>query len=301
MAYPTISAPYGLKPINLIGGQVFSGSTRSIPIQYNFGTNIFYGDVVGISRGFITRSTVTTGASAVTGAAANGTIGVFLGCSYTDPITKQKRYSQYWPASTLAGDGVAIVADDPDVLFKAVAVTTAGSSAIGSYATAMIGQNVAGSDQAGNTNNGDSLNAMYIGTVANTASLPFRIVQLVPDTATSTTATFTSSAGTGSTVTLTTSAIPSALPVGTEVGYLAANGQYVGTGSWVSTAAAAGATTVLLNYLQVTVNSPTGTTSTAMTIPASSTLVFTQYPEAIVKFNFGIHEYYNTAGQAVSL
>jgi hypothetical protein len=25
MAYPVIDAPYGLKPINLIGGQVFAG------------------------------------------------------------------------------------------------------------------------------------------------------------------------------------------------------------------------------------------------------------------------------------
>ena len=28
MAYPTIDKPYGLKPINLIGGQVFAGATR---------------------------------------------------------------------------------------------------------------------------------------------------------------------------------------------------------------------------------------------------------------------------------
>ena len=41
MAYPTVSAPYGLKPINLIGGQVFAGSTRELPIQYGYATNIF--------------------------------------------------------------------------------------------------------------------------------------------------------------------------------------------------------------------------------------------------------------------
>ena len=34
MAYPVVDAPYGLKPINLIGGQVFAGSTRELPITY---------------------------------------------------------------------------------------------------------------------------------------------------------------------------------------------------------------------------------------------------------------------------
>jgi hypothetical protein len=32
MAYPIIDAPYGVKPVNLIGGQVFAGSTRNLPI-----------------------------------------------------------------------------------------------------------------------------------------------------------------------------------------------------------------------------------------------------------------------------
>ena len=299
MAYPTVSAPYGLKPINLIGGQVFAGSTRNIKIQYNFGTNIFYGDVVGISRGFITRSIVTTGATAITGYATGGTIGVFLGCSFTNPVTKQKTFSQYWPASTLAGDAVAVVCDDPDTLFKVAAVTAAAGTTIGSVASCMVGLNVTGSNLAGSTNTGNSSNGIVPSVaVENTASLPLRIVDVVPDTAIATTATYTSIAGS---VTITCSAIPSALVVGTEVGYVASNGQYVGTGSYIAAAAAAGATTVVLNSAPVTVNSPTGTASSTMTIPASSTLVFTQYPEAVVKFNFGIQEYYNTAGQASTL
>jgi hypothetical protein len=32
MAYPTVDKPYGLKPINLIGGQVFAGATRQMEI-----------------------------------------------------------------------------------------------------------------------------------------------------------------------------------------------------------------------------------------------------------------------------
>ena len=296
MAYPNVPSTYGFKPVNLIGGQVFSGSTRQIPIQYGFGTNIFYGDIVGISRGFITRSTVTTGAGATTGAAAGGSVGVFLGCNYTDTVTKQKRYSQYWPASTLAGDAYAVVTDDPDTLFQVAVASTQGAQAIGSVATAMIGLNIAGSDLAGNLNTGDSYNGILASNVGNNATLPFRIVDLKRDSAIQFTTTYTSGTGT-----LTVSALPSNVLVGTEVGYIASNGQYVGTGSWVSTFAAAGATSVVLNSAQVTVNSPTGTASTGMTIPASSTLVFTQYPEAYVKFNFGIHEYYNNTAQAVTL
>ena len=49
MAYPTVSAPYGLKPVNLIGGQVYAGSTRLIPIASGYATDIFYGDVVKLA------------------------------------------------------------------------------------------------------------------------------------------------------------------------------------------------------------------------------------------------------------
>jgi hypothetical protein len=32
MAYPTVDAPYGLVPVNLIGGQPYAGSTRQMKI-----------------------------------------------------------------------------------------------------------------------------------------------------------------------------------------------------------------------------------------------------------------------------
>ena len=64
MAYPVVSAPYGLLPQNLIGGQVFAGSTRMYNIQYGYATSIFYGDFVVLSRGFATRASVNTGLQA---------------------------------------------------------------------------------------------------------------------------------------------------------------------------------------------------------------------------------------------
>jgi hypothetical protein len=271
MAYPVIDAPYGLKPVNLIGGQVFAGSTRMYNIPYGYSTNIFYGDFVGLTRGEIARLSVSTGT-------AGNQTGIFLGCSFTDPLTKQKRFSQFWPASTLAGDAVAIVTDDPDTVFEAVVCSA--TTAIASGARAMIGQNLACINNTGNTNTGNSANALLApsDTPATTSSLPIRVLGVVTDTAVSLgTATYSSI----STATVTCSALPFALPVGTDVGSIAANGQFISSGSFVDTAASAGATSFILNQAPVTA------------FAASSTLVFTQFPELIVKINFGQHQYYS--------
>jgi hypothetical protein len=270
MAYPVVAAPYGLKPINLIGGQVFAGATREYAIPYGYATNIFYGDIIGLTRGNVQRLSVSTGTL--------GTVtGVFLGCSYTNPTTKQKQFAQYWPAGTLAGDAVAIVCEDPDQVFKAV-VCSSGTT-VASGARAMIGQNLAMINNTGNVNTGDSANALLApsDTPATTDALPIRVLALVPDTVvTLGTATYTSI----STATVTCSALPFALPVGTDVGSLASNGQYIPSGSFVDTAAAAGATSFILNQAPITA------------FAASSTLAFAQYPELLVKLNFGQHQYY---------
>ena len=298
MAYPTVSAPYGLKPINLIGGQVFSGSTRYLPIQYGYNINIFYGDVVSTTNGYVTRLALTAGGSATTGAPNYGQVGVFLGCTYTSPTTKQKQFAQYWPAGTLAGDCQAVICDDPDTLFKVAVVTAQGGTTIGSVNNFQVGTNLIASNLAGSTNTGNSSNGVVSTTALLVATtLPFRLVSVVPDTA------ITSSVVSTSAVTSTTIActggIPVALPVGTEVGYLASNGQYVGLGSFVSSAAVAGATSVTINAQATTVNAGGATPSNVTSIASGTTFVFTQYPEAIVKFNFGIHEYYNATGSTL--
>jgi hypothetical protein len=276
MAYPVVSAPYGLLPQNLIGGQVFAGSTRMYNIQYGYATSIFYGDFVVLSRGFVTRATVDTGDT------LNQSVGIFLGCTYTNPTTKQKLFSQYWPASTAAGDCQAYIYDDPDAVFKAV-VCSSGTT-VASGAMAMIGTNLSAINNTGNTNTGNSANAVLAPTnTPVTTTLPLRMVGLVTDTAVSLgTATF--SAGT---TTLTVSALPFALPVGTDVSVLTTSGQVAQTGSFVDTAAAAGATSVVLNQAATfTLNSGVYT----------STVVFTQYPEILVKLNQGFHGYYSATG-----
>jgi hypothetical protein len=274
MAYPVVSAPYGLKPINLIGGQVFAGATRNLSIQYGYASNIFYGDLVNIVRGSIVKNTDTTDST------GNGLVGIFLGCSYTNPTTKQKQFAQYWPASTAAGDCQAIVCDDPDTVFKVVMCSA--TTVIASASTAMIGQNFGLIQNAGNANTGNSAVAALYAASTTSADLALRVVGLVEETAIQTSATGSSSS---TTITLTGSGLPSALVVGTDVAYVAANGQLIETGSFVSVAANAGATTV-------TINAAIAVPGSVTAIPSASTIIFTQYPEMKVKLNFGTHSYY---------
>ena len=279
MAYPVIPAPYGLIPVNLIGGQVNTGSTREYPIQFAYGTNIFFGDFVQLSRGFINRAAVSTGTG------LNQTVGVFLGCSYTNPLTKQKFFSQYWPSGTLSGDAVAIVSDDPDLVFKAVVCSATTVVASGAYA--MIGQNVSAIDNSGGSLiTGDSKNAVLAPTATPvTTTLPLRIIDVVKDTAVS----LGSATWSTGTSTLTVSALPNALPIGTDVAVLGTNGLLARSGSFVTSAATAGATSVSLNQ------APTYTIGSGN---IGSTVVFTQYPEVLVKLQFGAHQYYSATGNA---
>jgi len=189
MAYPTVDAPYGLKPINLIGGQVFAGATRQLVIANTsgtgYGTSIYYGDVVKIvSGGTIEKDAGTTTATPC---------GVFLGCQYTSATTGQLTFSQYYPASLAVKNGTiiqAFVADDPDQLFKVVLVTgTTADSTSSGLLPAFLGRTVIGSNaqlvqNAGSTVTGDSKVGIYTAAGATTTdTLPIRIIDVVPDTA----------------------------------------------------------------------------------------------------------------------
>jgi hypothetical protein len=170
MAYPSVSAPYGLLPVNLIGGQVFAGSTRQIPIASGSATAIFFGDVVKLgSDGTLSKDTGTDAATPV---------GVFLGCSYTDSVYG-KTFRQFYPGAVTASDIAAFVVDDPDTLFK-VAVTSSGAT-IGYVNRTSVGNNAVLVQNAGSTATGNSKVAID-DTTATTSTWPVRIVDVVPET-----------------------------------------------------------------------------------------------------------------------
>ena len=166
------ATPYGLKAVNLIGGQPYAGSTRQIKIASGYGTNIFNGSVVSIVAGG-TIEIVTTNGDNSTGFPA-GTIGIFVGCRYTDPSTSQLTFNQYWPTGTVASDAMAYIVDDPDVVFQI--------QADGAVTQADLGQNThlaaVQSTSTGSTTTGNSTSAAT-STTNTTSGWAFRIVDFV--------------------------------------------------------------------------------------------------------------------------
>lgn len=272
MAYPTVSAPYGYKPVNLIGGQVYAGSTRNLPIQYNSTNAIYFGDSVYLNAGYVDRVTYPVNTT-------NKTIGIFMGCYYTSPTTKQRLWSQYYPGGVTAGDITAIIADDPDVVIQAAVATTASSGIIGSASSLLVGSNMIGTTTLGSAATGNGTGGVVGASAAAASTAGFRVLNLVPDTQIVTGGAYVS--GTGTT-TLTLSGLPVGLviPIGTDV-FNSVNGQLQFTGSVVTTAVTVASST----SQAIAVIASTATISTA------NPVVLVQSPEVLVKINFGVHNY----------
>ena len=174
----TTATPYGLKAVNHIGGTPYAGSTRLLPIASGYGTNIYNGSVVAIVAAGTVEIVTDLGNNA--DAFPAGVIGVFVGCTYTDPNLGTVVFRQNWPTGTVADDAQAYIIDDPDVVFMA--------QADAAVTQADLGQNThlaaAQSTTTGDTTNGNS-NTAVDATTATTATFAFRIVDFV-DSPTST-------------------------------------------------------------------------------------------------------------------
>ena len=292
MAYPTVDAPYGFKPINRLDGLPYAGATRQIPIANAYSQNIFYGDVVQISNGTVVRSSYTPASSPTTPIA--GTIGIFLGCSYTSPSTGQKLFQQFYPANTAANDIVAIVVDDPRALFKAVVTTQSTSLANNSTTVGFLNPYYVGSNLyqvggaggvTGSTLTGDSAFSVSGAVVSSgtagagdrvTSALPFRMVGVVPETAVTLSGTGSTS---GSSATVTLTAAVSGLRPGMQLVCPTGTGTLAG------------------NYATViNVATTTLTLNASVTLASGSALSFVGFPEVLVAWNGNFHSYNNTTG-----
>jgi hypothetical protein len=175
MAFPTVSAPYGLEAINSLDGKPYAGAMRQIPVAAGFGTAIFNGDTVQInSDGYLIKSTSTN---------AGTIVGVCMGGQYVNS-SGQTVQAQYIPASisTATNLAYAYVVDDQQALFK-VAVVTSGTT-MGTASRADVGSNVALVLNAGSTTTGNSAFAVTLTGAGTTATIPLRVIDVVEQTAT---------------------------------------------------------------------------------------------------------------------
>ena len=184
MAYPTVDAPYGLQALNRVDGLPYAGAIRQVPIASTYNTPIYDGDIVRVaSGGTIQKSTVTVDS---TTAAANNTVGVFVGVQYVNS-QGQTVQAQYYPGNAAATSAVAFVVDDPLAAFR-VAVTLA-NSAMSTVNQSIVGTNMAIIQGTGSNTTGNSgLSVVATNAQGNAAALPVRVIAVIPDTAANATA-----------------------------------------------------------------------------------------------------------------
>ena len=186
MAYPTVSAPYGLVPVNRADFMPYAGATRQLPIASTYNTAIFNGDVVMIKGGNIIKSTVTIDSTADN--TANLTYGVFMGVQYVNGQS-QTVQAQYYPGNAAASSAIAYVVDDPMAAFK-VAITYSGNATITTANSSVVGTNQTLRQGTGSTTTGDSAVSVIAPVIGsgNAAAAPVRVIAVVPETATGTNA-----------------------------------------------------------------------------------------------------------------
>ena len=172
MAYPTVSAPYGLKPINRVDGMPYAGAIRQIPIAAGYATAILNGATVKLSGGYLVADTSTNAATPC---------GVLVGCQYVNS-SGQTVQGQYYPAalSTSTNPAYAYVVDDPNALFK-VAVVSSGTTITYTDRT-VVGSNLPMVQNGGSTTTGDSTIGVTATGGGTTATIPLRVIDVVPDT-----------------------------------------------------------------------------------------------------------------------
>jgi hypothetical protein len=193
----SVATPYGLKPLNLIGGQAFNGGViREFKVAANNSAAIFNGDLVVLSSAgqpsAVGSTPVAIKIPTTSSDATAGIVGVCVGARYVNS-SGQPTWNNYLPANVITGGGsdvYVLVMDDPDALFQikgSAALGTFNSGTDGSGWPGAIGKNAQlGFGTAGLTTTGVSGMNLLTGTNGNglvtTATYAVRIVDVVAGT-----------------------------------------------------------------------------------------------------------------------
>jgi len=115
----------GLHPSRIRGAGANTSGFNRYPIANARSGAIFLGDVVK----------TTAGTVAPIAAGTDLAIGVFMGCKYVDPTTKQPIWSKHYPSATSSADGnvYAFVNDDPSTTYLVQADTSITAADMNSF------------------------------------------------------------------------------------------------------------------------------------------------------------------------
>lgn len=159
-----INAPRGLTPVRHLSGMSWNGATNDYPIASGYNVSLYIGDPVkAVTGGTIERAEP-----------GDVILGVFRGCSYSSTDINQGTHpfqKTYWKAGTQAADAMAVVVDDPGVIFEVQANGVLAADGVFANADLAAG--------AGSTLTGISGFQLDVATLAATAA-QLRILRLVP-------------------------------------------------------------------------------------------------------------------------
>lgn len=194
---PSVASPYGLRPVKKIGGAYVTGAMREFAVPGNNAAAIFNGDLVVLSTAgqpsAVGSSPVAVKIPATSADATAGIVGVCVGARYVTPSPLlQPMWSQFLPAGAYSAGYRNIwlqVVDDPNALFRiqgSAALGTFNSGTNGSGWAGAIGKNAALGNFSGSTTTGNSAMHLVVGSnggsLATTATLALRIVDVVAGT-----------------------------------------------------------------------------------------------------------------------
>ena len=177
------TSPFGFKSAGFNrGGPPNTGGQIERPILAAYSYNICFGDVVQIGTGNSAPDTtagyVRLGAAGVTGSLQ---LGIFAGCQYID-ASGNTRQSSYWPASN-PNAGVAKIIPIAGQIPQYFIVAGGDATTSTSFSIADVGYNCDFAVGTQSIVGGFGLSGMYLNryTLANTATLPFRVEGLLTD------------------------------------------------------------------------------------------------------------------------
>jgi hypothetical protein len=166
--------PLGFQPTGPRGGNPTNYAQSFRKIRNANATAIYRGDPVNwgttSDAGYIVQGTAGTTVPSA---------GIFWGCKFYSTTGKIIQESQFWPGSGASGDATAYVMNLPLGQFLVQSGNSSGAAT--PVAASQVGLNADFAIGTGSTVNGQSGAYLDVTTIANTATLPFHIVQLASD------------------------------------------------------------------------------------------------------------------------